>query len=104
MSQVRYQITLSVDGNHTVSVSGDDKEALKEGLVWAKGVYDKLAATKTSAASAQPQDSQMCAIHHSPMKWMVTGNGSFWSCHKKLDDGSYCPYKPPKEPRAYAVS
>jgi hypothetical protein len=22
--------------------------------------------------------------------------GYFWSCNQKLEDGSWCPYKPPK--------
>jgi hypothetical protein len=32
MSQVRYQITLSIAGNHSVSVSADDQASINEGL------------------------------------------------------------------------
>jgi hypothetical protein len=96
MAQVKYQISLAVDGNHSVSVSGDDKEALKEGLSWAKRVLDKLVAAKASPSQSeqQPQQVAICAHHHSPMKWMVTGKGSFWSCHRRNPDGSWCSYRP----------
>ena len=48
MTQATYQVTLSLDGNHSVSVSGDDPEAVKTGLAWAKRVYDQLVARSSS--------------------------------------------------------
>jgi len=36
----------------------------------------------------------MCAIHKTPMQKVQGKKGSFFSCHTKLDDGSWCPYKP----------
>jgi hypothetical protein len=110
MSQAKYQITLSLDGNHSVSVTGDDPTAVKEGLAWARGIYLKL---QEKAQPSQPRGAELstptthhhdlspaerapdCAIHHQPMTWM-NKNGGFWSCHKRLDDGSWCPYRPPK--------
>lgn len=38
-----------------------------------------------------------CAIHHKPMAHVQGAKGMFWSCHEKLEDGTYCPYKPGKK-------
>jgi hypothetical protein len=109
MSQARYQITLSLDGNHSVSVFGDDPTSVKAGLAWAKGVYDKLKErsqqqplSPSSTAEVSHHDSApleasvRCAIHKLPMVRMDGKRGAFWSCHEKLEDGSWCPYKPGK--------
>ena len=37
-----------------------------------------------------------CAIHNKEMVRMNGKRGAFWSGHEKLDDGSWCPYRPPK--------
>ncbi len=112
MSQVKYQITLSITGNHSVSVSGDDQQAVKEGLIWARGIYLKLQerAQQDSAASSlqssgvvshqittPEQQPPTCAIHDRPMVSVSGKKGLFWSCHQKLSDGTWCPYKPPKQ-------
>ena len=109
MSQVKYQVTLSLNGNHQVSVAADDPVAVKEALVWAKAVYDQLkerAGTSLAMPSpasnvyhhdiTPPEPAPICAIHKQPMVRMNGRRGEFWSCHEKLDDGSYCPYRPPK--------
>ncbi len=113
MNQAKYQITLSLDGNHSVSVMGDDPTTVKEGLAWARGIYLKLQERAqlsqskgaelpiqttyhhdvTPAASEQPPT---CAIHNQPMVCVTGKKGQFWSCHEKLLDGSWCPYRPPK--------
>jgi hypothetical protein len=99
MSQAKYQITLSINGNHSVSVSGDDPTSVKEGLAWARGIYLKLKERSdqqqalSPALAAEPPE---CAIHHQPMVSVNGKKGQFWSCHQKLEDGSWCPYKPPK--------
>jgi hypothetical protein len=99
MAQAHYQITLSLDGNHQVSVTGDDPVAVKEGLAWARGIYLKLKerseqqAVSPAAASETPE----CAIHHQPMTLVTGKKGQFWSCHQKLEDGiTWSPYKPPR--------
>ena len=109
MAQVTYRITLSVDGNHAVSVSGDDPVAVNDGLAWARGMSLKLkerAEINAAAPSpiptayhhdiAAPEQIPMCAIHHQPMVQVKGSKGTFWSCHQKREDGSWCPYKPPK--------
>lgn len=45
-------------------------------------------------AAAESADVPQCAIHHTPMQKRQGRNGSFWSCPQKLEDGSWCPYKP----------
>jgi hypothetical protein len=107
MNQTRYQITLSVNGDHSVSVSGDDPGSVKEGLAWAKGIYLKLRERSAAPAARSetvhheitapaPEDSPTCAIHNLPMVRVNGRKGQFWSCHEKLADQSWCPYKPPK--------
>lgn len=49
-----------------------------------------------AAESAPAEQAPMCAIHNKPMSKVQGAKGSFWSCHEKLTDGTYCPYKPPK--------
>jgi hypothetical protein len=109
MAQVTYRITLSVSGDHAVSVSGDDPVAVNDGLAWARGIYLKLKeraepSLPTSSTTppvdhhdhTPPEPAPMCAIHHRPMVQVQGSKGTFWSCHAKLEDGSWCPYRPPK--------
>ena len=110
MSQLRYQITLSLDGNHSVSVSADDPTAVKDGLAWARGIYLKLQARTEQRAllsSSQvvhhdlppaPQKVEICGVHQLPMHLMNGKRGPFWSCHEKLSDGSWCNYRPTGSP------
>ena len=99
MTQAKYQITLSLNGNHSVSVSGDDPTTVKEGLAWARGIYLKLKERSDQQQALSPapgQEAPVCAIHHQSMVSVNGKKGQFWSCHQKLEDGSWCPYKPPK--------
>ena len=43
-----------------------------------------------------PQLPPTCAIHNKAMVSVNGKKGPFWSCHEKLQDGSWCPYKPPR--------
>ncbi len=56
---------------------------------------------KAAVSSGNGGDEQapICAIHNKPMSKVPRkdGTGSFYSCHEKLQDGSYCPYKPGKK-------
>lgn len=36
----------------------------------------------------------LCAIHKTPMKRMEGRKGPFWSCHRKMANGSWCTYRP----------
>ncbi len=54
---------------------------------------------KASASNVNGGDEQapICAIHNKPMAHVQGQKGMFWSCHEKLQDGTYCPYKPGKK-------
>lgn len=43
------------------------------------------------------EETPICAIHKKPMSKVQGNKGAFWSCHEKLEDGSYCPYRPNKK-------
>lgn len=47
-----------------------------------------------ASTTAHDETAPICGIHKSPMVKRQGKNGSFWSCPKKLDDGTWCPYKP----------
>ena len=108
----RYQITLRIDGNHSVSVSGDDPATVTDGLAWARGIYLKLqerakqpspaplprtAETVAHQIAADAEQPPTCAIHSKPMVSVTGRKGRFWSCHEKNEDESWCSYKPPKQ-------
>jgi hypothetical protein len=53
------------------------------------------------AFSSEPKDEQqeqgpapVCAVHSHTMTWQKGKRGFFWSCHKKMEDGSWCSYRP----------
>src|SRR5690349_9354955 len=96
MAQTTCTITLTVDGNHAVSVSGEDPTELGDALAWARGIYLKLdALAQTQHADEPPAgDPPVCEVHGLPMDWQKGRKGSFWSCHQKMPDGSWCSYKP----------
>ncbi len=112
MSQTRYQVTLSVDGDHKVSVQSDDPASVTEGLIWAHDTYKKLSRLRSLSQGAvngqpagEPNEAKyhrvdaetgapICGVHGVAMAW-VDKNGGFWSCHKKTSDGRWCDYRPP---------
>ncbi len=104
MSKVIYEVTLSPDNKYSVSVKSDDPLLLKDALPLAKKIQDKLlqvsdASTPVSHTTTQPQDLQqdqapLCGVHSTPMVRMTGKTSSFWSCHKRNEDGNWCSYKP----------
>jgi hypothetical protein len=44
--------------------------------------------------AATGENAPLCAIHKTPMTRRTKDGRSWWSCSHKLDDGSYCPYRP----------
>ncbi len=104
MSKVIYEVTLSPDGKHCVSVKSDDATLLKDALPLAKKIQERLLGVPESPApvtqtSTQPQDLQqaqapLCGVHSTPMVSVQGKHGAFWSCHKRNEDDSWCSYKP----------
>ena len=48
MSQVKYQVTLSADGKHSVSILSDDPASLSEALPFARKIQRRLSAIEDS--------------------------------------------------------
>ena len=60
--------------------------------------WQARATSKTSQGDALPgENPPLCAIHKTPMQRRSKEGRSWWSCSHKLDDGTYCPYRPPKQ-------
>src|SRR5215210_6112596 len=104
MSKVIYEVTLSPDGKHCVSVKSDDPNSLKDALPLAMKIQEKLLQVEGSATSPTPVNqpgpqpqaqppAPLCGVHSTPMTQVQGKRGSFWSCHKKNLDGSWCSYK-----------
>ncbi len=93
-----------------MNIQSDDPAALTEALVWAKKTYEQLRRLPVksfpASGAASPQDTQqqaqppehppVCEVHQVPMVWVRGKKGSFWSCHERMPDGSWCSYKPPR--------
>jgi hypothetical protein len=107
MPKLIYEMILSHDGKHSVSVKSDDPRALQEALPLAKQLQAGLSEVEGSA-SATPQISQprtpqpdlqqpqapLCGVHSTPMNQVQGKHGPFWSCHQRTLDGSWCTYRP----------
>ena len=104
MANTTYQITLAVDGRHTVTVTTDDAadttaaltcgRALYEALVKRYGPPEAAPAVSPHGADAGTAEAPMCAVHEVPMVRMQGKRGPFWSCHERNEDGSFCSYRP----------
>jgi hypothetical protein len=108
MSKVIYEVVLSPDGKHAVSVKSDDAVLLKDALPLAKKIQEGLLQVDRTDASSpasqvqpasqseqlQQPESPLCGVHSTPMVSMQGKKGSFWSCHKKNPDGSWCNFRP----------
>ncbi len=98
ISNATYQLTLSADGRHSVTVTSDNPVAVQEGLAWARGILLKLAPQREAVTRPSEGDEEppICGVHEIPMVRVQSRRGPFWSCHEKNPDGSWCSYKPPK--------
>ncbi len=105
MANTTYQVTLSVDGAHTISVTSDEPAAMKTAVAWAKATYDALVEhdrkASTAAVAAGKADDQaaadaapICAVHQKAMVRVQGKRGPFWSCHERTADGAFCSYRP----------
>src|SRR5215216_2096485 len=101
MAQTTYEVTLSLDGNHSVSVRGADPAEMKVAISWAKATHAALAARYADAAAPAdpphdelPTEPPICAVHDRPMVRMEGKNGPFYSCHERDEQGQFCSYRP----------
>lgn len=102
MTQTTYQVTLSLDGNHSVTVKTDNQTETRLAIAWAKATFNRLVEfskdrdEKNQVISEEhaQDDPPICAVHQVPMVWQKGRKGYFWSCHQKNADGSWCDYRP----------
>ena len=102
MGKVIYEVKLSPDGRHSVSVKSDDPLSLKDALPLAKKIQEHLLGV-TAAPGKQPSvqaqdpeapEAQLCGVHSTPMTQVQGKHGPFWSCHQRNLDGSWCNFRP----------
>ena len=104
MANTTYQITLAVDGRHTVTVTTDDAADTKAALTCGRALYEALvkrSGAPESSHAVSPDEADdgtapapLCAVHEMPMVRMQGKRGPFWSCHERNEDGSFCSYRP----------
>src|SRR5437870_3422127 len=104
MGQTTYTVTLATSGRHTVTVSGDDPAAVSTAVrAWAGNTLRMLTASRKPASAGaeasadvpDPEHPPVCGVHAIPMVLQQGRRGSFWSCHERNEDGSFCSYRPP---------
>lgn len=100
MANTSYQVILSSDGKHTVIVTSDERAVIDAALDWEQQTYDRLVARyglkgeQTRRSSETSEAAPKCAIHRVPMAQVQGKHGSFWSCHERNADDSWCSYRP----------
>lgn len=96
MNRTLYEVTMSTDGAHKVTVRIEDPGGIDAALAWAKATYGKLMNSQPSPVDGNGfEEAPVCAFHRIPMVHMNGRKGPFWSCHEKNSDGSWCSYRPP---------
>ena len=94
MSRTTYQITLSTGGKVAVTVTAEDPAEMKASLAWAELAYKHLVDGQGKKDSQDEEETPICAVHHVPMVRQKGKYATFWSCHERNADGSFCSYKP----------
>ncbi len=95
MNRTTYEITMSTDGTHKVTVTVEDPGGIDAALAYAQGTYAKLMkADKLPLAESDNNTPPECGVHHIAMVLVQGRKGPFWSCHEKNIGGSWCSYRP----------
>ena len=98
MAQTSYEVTLSSNGRYSVTVKSDEPEAVEEALGWAREIHVQLARARRIADGEKSDEEDgevpVCQVHNVPMVRQQGRHGTFWSCHQKNPDGSFCSYRP----------
>lgn len=63
----------------------------------AAGARPQGAPSASPATGQADEPAPVCAIHGTPMTRVSNARGSFWSCHERIADGTFCPYRPPRK-------
>lgn len=104
MNDFELEVFLSTDGKHTVRMKAETEEGRDKGIPYAKVLYKKILeefGTKQAQAVKEYKNGGSnipnCGVHGTPMTQKTGQYGQFWSCGKKLDNGEWCKYRPPKK-------
>src|SRR6266550_373898 len=103
MADIKYAISVIVNGQHSVNIQADDPMIASRALEWLSQRYRVSPAPQRADEGAAPQvplpvtvqqegQPPICGIHHQPMKLMSGKRGPFWSCHEKMPNGDWCDY------------
>ena len=113
------ELFLSTDGKHTVHVSADTPEQMKDLVPKAKALYQEVLAEFGAKApllgnrqgnqargvsngqmpfskridtlvQAQAAMTPHCPVHQTPMKYRQGRRGAFWSCPTRNPHGEWC--------------
>jgi len=101
MADIKYAISVLVNGQHSVNIEADDPIIASRALEWLSQTYRVSPAPKRADEGAAPQlplqvapqqeaQPPICGIHHQPMKLMHGKRGQFWSCHEKMQGPTGC--------------
>ena len=97
MNRTLYEVTMSTDGAHKVTVTVEDPGGIDAALAYAQGTYAKLMESGTHAGNGNgSDDAPICGLHRSSNVRVSGRRGPFWSCHEKNLDGSWCSYRAPE--------
>jgi hypothetical protein len=104
MTDVKYQVSIIKNGQPTLSITAVDPKQAAEALGWLSMSSPIAQAPRRADARvesnpvgipfASKPEAPICAIHQKPMTLMTGKRGQFYSCHEKMQDGSWCRYKP----------
>lgn len=90
-SREQFTVRKTDAGEYVKSIAG-----IKEHLAKLGYKPDVRLARDTANDTANGEAAPICGIHNKPMtkRNRKDGSGTFWSCGEKLQDGTWCPYKP----------
>ena len=102
MAQTTYQVTFSTGEKVAVTVTAEDPAEMKAGLAWAEQAYKHLVDNQgqkdgqvnDDQVQEQQEETPIRAVYQVPMVKQRGKYGTFWSCHERNADGSFCSYKP----------
>jgi hypothetical protein len=102
LGTITFQLSQTADGKPKVLILADDPYAitvelgsLKTPPVYSAANPKEVAVVEQPSIPEERPDTPLCGIHNTPMTLvMKSKNGPFWSCHKRLDNGSWCSYRP----------
>jgi hypothetical protein len=95
MNETTYLVTLSASGNHSVSISGNDPEALNKALEHGRQLLAHATGESATAHVEAETQTQVptCPTHKRTMSLQQGRKGPFWNCPTKDENGKWCDYK-----------